>query len=109
MSHRPINTKKANRVRKFMRNTPDAYIDLVAWLKMHGHADTTGAAERLILDRRVRSESHVIGIAQGKRAKDNVRIKLLMGRQLTEDDYEDVPVVQRWVPAQLRPSLTVTG
>jgi hypothetical protein len=109
MSHRPINTKKANRVRKLMRRQLPAYIDLVAWLKQHGYADTTGEAHKIILARRVKSESHVIGLTKGKVPKDNARIKVLLGRQLTEDDFEDQDVVLRNVPARVRGTITVSA
>lgn len=109
MSHRSILKKKANRVRKMMRQTPDAYIDLVVWLKQHRYAQTTGEAERIILARRVRSESHVVGITKGRVPKDSTRVKAMLGRQLTEDDFEEVDVVERWVPARLRETLIVSS
>lgn len=63
MAHRPLNKKRADKLRRLMMHgsRPEPMIDLVQWLKDRGHAQTTGQAERLILDGRVRSESHPLG------------------------------------------------
>ncbi len=62
MSHRPITQKKLARLRKAVnRRQLPAWIELIDWLKLHRHADTTGQAVKLLVDGRVRSESHVIG------------------------------------------------
>lgn len=107
MSHRPLNKKRAARIRKALRATPAASLDLVQWLKDHRHAQTTGEANRLILDRRVKSESHVLGIEKAQRPKESARVKVLLGRALNEDDFETAEVVNRLVPARLRPTITV--
>lgn len=109
MAKRPIRIKQANRLRKALRNTPETYIDLIDWLKQHRYAQTSGEAEKIILAGRVRSESHKLGIAKGRALKDSARVKLAMGRQLAEDDFEERDVVQRLVPAALRPTLTVVS
>lgn len=69
MAKRPTTEKKLRRLRKALRRTPPAFIDLVAWLKLHGYADTTGKAHKIILDGRVRSESHKLGIGRGVAVK----------------------------------------
>jgi ribosome-associated protein YbcJ (S4-like RNA binding protein) len=62
MSSRPVLRKRANKVRKLMRQKLPAYIDLVQWLQDHGHADTAGAARKLIADKRVKTRGgNVLG------------------------------------------------
>lgn len=96
MSKRPIAAKKLNRFRKAMRKELPRQLDLVQWLVDHGHADTTGAAQRLILARRVRSESHPVGVEQ---------IPTLSA----EGKIVNVDVVQRYVPASTRSTLCVVS
>lgn len=96
-------------MRKAMRRTLPAYIDLVQYLKLRGHAQTTGEAEQVILDGRVRSESHKLGIVKGRKIKDSARVKALLGRALGPDDFEEADVVQRYVDAKLRPTIQVLG
>lgn len=107
MSHRPIRRKQANRLRKAFRQTLPAFIDLVAYLKLRGYAQTSGEAEEIILAGRVKSESHTLGIAKGKVLRDDAKLKALMGREITEDDLREVDVVQRHVPASLRATIQV--
>lgn len=64
MSHRPINRKKANKLRKMLRGKPDRYINLVQFLKDRRYVRTSGAAEKLILDGRVQAEGEVLGVGQ---------------------------------------------
>lgn len=61
MSKRPITEKQVHRVRKMVRQTPPALIDLVQWLQAHGHADNAGQARAIIAAGRVQSESHPLG------------------------------------------------
>lgn len=61
MSKRPITEKQVRRIRKMMRQTPPAQIDLVQWLISHGHADNAGQARAIIAAGRVQSESHPLG------------------------------------------------
>ena len=109
MSHRPILMKRANRVRKALRQQLPAHIDLVQWLKMHGYASTTGEAEKIILARRVKSESHVLGVVKGRAPKASAQLKIMLGRELTDDDFEESDVVERYVPARLATSIYVTA
>lgn len=90
MSHRPTSRKRVASLRKALRRTPDAYIDLIQWLKLRGYAQTTGEAKRLLTDGKVRSDSHPVG---------RTRI------QLTEEDHIWLP--DRFVPARLRDTLIV--
>ena len=69
-----------------MRRDLPAYIHLVDHLKSRGHAQTTGAAEKLILQGRVRSGDDILGIG------------VVIGRP---------PFVQPRVPATLRDSIEV--
>lgn len=64
MSHRPIRFKQANRLRHALRRTPPQFFDLVEWLVTRGHAPTKRAARELILDERVRYESHKLGFVE---------------------------------------------
>lgn len=107
MSHRPILKKKANRLRKALRTTPGGYIDLVVYLKDRRFARTTGEAEKLILDGRVRSESHKLGIGKGMKVKESSKLAVLLGRPLEESDFEETDVVERRVPAKVRASIQV--
>jgi hypothetical protein len=88
VSHRPIHKKKLRRLRKAISRRPlPTYIDLIDWLKLRGYATTTGQAVKLLLDGKVRSDSHVIGREQIKGS-------------------DRWAVVQR-VPASLRDSIRV--
>lgn len=109
MSKRPINTKRARRVRKLLRKELPAYIDLIHWLKVRRYAGTTGEAERLILAGRVRSESHKLGIGKGRKIKKGTEIKLLRGGSVEESDWEEVPMVMPHVPTHLRGSIHVVA
>lgn len=54
--------KQLRRLRRSLRRGRlPARIDLIDYLKLHGHAQTTGEATRIIIAKRVRSESHVLG------------------------------------------------
>lgn len=62
MSHRSIKDKQMRRLRKTLNRRPlPAWIDLVWWLKSNRYANTTGQALRLLLDGKVRMESHIVG------------------------------------------------
>lgn len=95
MSHRPRQAKGVARLRKAFRRTPPAFLDIINWLEFHGYADTAGQARKIILDKRLRSESHVIGLVK---AWDPLLKK-------------NVDVIERLQPnpAQLRRTLRVVG
>lgn len=94
MAARPTHAKKMRRLRKALRRTPPAYIDLVEWLRSRRHAQTAGAARALLIDGKVMSESHVVG------------------RERITVPGPDGEPIERWiesprVPARLRDSLRV--
>lgn len=79
-----------------MRQTPPRFLDLVQWLKDHRHAQTTGAANKLILAGKVRHGSHVVGIR-----KQEV--------QAPTGEIEQVDYVYPYVPSEWRGELIVLG
>ena len=65
MSHRPIEQKKRRRVAKALRRSSlPAYFDLWTWLIQHGHAKTRKEAREVILAKRVKANSHTLGVTQ---------------------------------------------
>jgi hypothetical protein len=65
MSHRPTSKKQGRRMRKVIERTPlPRHIDLIHYLRDRKLASTAGEARRMILDKRVVSESHPLGIAR---------------------------------------------
>lgn len=67
MARRSIRKKQAAKLRKLIERQPlPAYTDLVRWLKLHGYAQTTGEARKILTDGRVKSDSHIIGRAHVK-------------------------------------------
>lgn len=95
MSHRPTRRKAANKMRKAMRRTPKGFIDLFQWLEDRGYADTQGQARKVILSKRVRSESHVVGIA-------DVVFESPRGKETTR-------MAERFIPASMRDTLEVVS
>lgn len=83
--------RKINKLRKTLRkNSIPAYIDLVQWLRDHKHADTAGAAQKLITEGRVKSDSHTLGLTP---------VHLEGGKE--------IQVPSRFVPAKYRPTISV--
>lgn len=65
--------KKRRRVaRKLRRQALPVFFDLVQWLVDHEHAATKRLARLMILDGRVRSDSHPIGFKRMPVQKDGV-------------------------------------
>jgi hypothetical protein len=96
MSHRNITDKKIAKLRRALRksgSTVPVWIDLIHYLKLHRHAQTTGEAKKIILAGRVKADSHTLGIK---------RVPMLV-----KGKAEDVDVVDPYVPARLRASITV--
>lgn len=63
MSHRSPEAKQRRRVaKKLTRRALPAYFDLVTWLVDNGHARTKPEAKRIILDKKVKHESHTLGV-----------------------------------------------
>jgi hypothetical protein len=107
VSARPIRRKQAHRLRKALRAEHPAYIDLIRWLKDRRYARSTGEAKKLILDGRVRSESHKLGIGKGFQIKESSKLKAALGRTLEDSDFEQVDVVDRAVSAKFRDTIQV--
>lgn len=104
MSHRPINKKAANRVRKAMRNELPAYFDVVQWLINRKHAKTRKEAEQIILAKRVRSGSHTIGVETREVFTPLTALQIARG---VEPKLEEKEVVQTYVPVNVRDQLIV--
>lgn len=94
MARRPTKQKQLRRLRKALRRTPPAYIDLIDWLKTRRHAQTSGQALTMLADGRVMSESHVVG-----RRREIVR--------KPDGKEAEVWVADPRVPAKLRNTLRV--
>lgn len=69
MSHRPREAKQIARLRKHLRTSLPAHIDLVMWLMDRGHAKTAGEARRMLADGRVKADSHIVGRFQTSHGK----------------------------------------
>lgn len=75
MAKRPIEAKKRRRVAKELRRRPlPAYFDLVQWLIDHGHARTRRTARKMILAKRVKSDSHPLGVVKVLVEKDGIAV-----------------------------------
>lgn len=97
MAKRPILEKKLRRLRKQLGRKPlPAYIDLIAYLKLHRFAQTTGQARKLLIDGKVKAESHTIGRVQ-------VPVQTPDGKVELEWRAE------RLVPAELREQIRVAA
>lgn len=107
MAHRPIRRKQANRLRKALRREIPAHIDLIAFLRDRGFAQTAGAARNIILAGRVRAGDDTLGIVTAKQPKGYAVLKAAVGGELADDDFEEVPVVQPYVSAKLRGTIEV--
>jgi hypothetical protein len=94
VSKRPIHDKQIKGIRKLARQTPPAYIDLVDYLKVQGHAQTSGAARKLIAAGKVRSESHPLGREEIEEFTF-MGTKRLTGRPRVPASLRDTIVVKR--------------
>jgi hypothetical protein len=105
MSHRPVEQKKRRRVAKQLRRRPlPARIDLIQWLLDHDHAKTRKQARELILDKRVKADSHTLGITVATVPGPTATLDILMGREPTMVEKE---VVAQFVDAKHRKSILV--
>lgn len=97
MSARPIEAKQRRRAAKALRRRPlPAYINLIDWLKDRRYASTTGEAKAIILAKRVKADSHPLGVKKMPVLQPDMTIK--------EED-----VVAPLVPADLRGRITVAA
>lgn len=85
-----LEAKRGRRNRKLFRRELPAYLNLIDWLQDHRYAQTAGGARTLIRNKRVKSESHVVGLVKATNAR---------GDQLE--------FVQPHVPASMRATLCV--
>ena len=94
MSRRNSRDQKAiRRLRRALQVTPPGSIDLVAWLVDNGHAKSKRAARELILAKKVKADSHPLGIDRG--------YDKLLDRE--------VEYVNPLVPAELRGRIIVSN
>ncbi len=99
MSKRPIDAKKRRRVAKqITRKSPPAYFDLVQWMLDHDHAHTRREARDIILAKRVRANSHILGVEKMQVERPSVPGTV----RLEEQD-----VVAPLVSAALKPDVVV--
>lgn len=61
MSHRPNQAKRVKRLKKALRPSPESYIDLIQYLKDRRYASSTAEATRMLVEGKVRVESHPVG------------------------------------------------
>lgn len=105
MARRPITQKKLRKLRKLMRSTPETFIDPVQWLKDRGYAQTSGEARRIVLDGRLMSESHKVGIKQVPQVNEQ-RTDYVRDLKTGEPVMVDAVAL---VPAKLRSTLRVAA
>lgn len=98
--NRPAEKKIRALERALRKGRLRRWLDLVQWAKDHGHANSTTEAIQLIIDDRIKSESHPLGK------------RVITREQLNEQSGKNEPVkeqiIDRYVPARLRDSLYVT-
>ena len=79
MSKRPINEKRARRLAKALRNTPPVYFDLADFLVSRKHAKSRREAREMMLEGRVRVDSHKVGFEEHDDPfKKDEKIKILV-------------------------------
>jgi ribosome-associated protein YbcJ (S4-like RNA binding protein) len=94
MAHRPINKKKAARMRKIISRSPlPVNIDLVEFLRSRGHAQTAGAARKMLTDGKVRSESHVLGRTKVKILEKGEEVEKYVATPVVSAEYRDTLTV----------------
>lgn len=89
------NRTPARKMRRALRRTPDAYFDLIQWLLDRDHASTRKQAKQLILDGKVKADSHVLGRGTVPMMVDN--------------KPQMVAVVLEHVPVALKPRVLVSA
>lgn len=88
-----VHQKKVRRLRRALQVSPPAYINLLEYMVDHGYAPTKKEATEIILAKRVRADSHPLGVA---RAYDPVLDR-------------EVEYVSPFVPAELRGRIVVSS
>ena len=103
MAHRPIKGKQVRKMRKALRQSPPAFMDLIDWLKDHRHVQTSGAARKLLVEGKVRHGSHVVG---------RMQVPVIFNGEPVLDD-EGRPKMENvaypYVPSAFRSELIVLG
>lgn len=94
MSKRPIQDKKLRRLKKALRPSTPSFINLIEWLRDRGYAQTAGEARKLLLDGKVKVESHTVG-------------RVEVDNPLKKDDK--IMVIQPLTPAGNRKDIRVDG
>lgn len=102
MSKRPILNKRANRVRKALRPGLTRNMDLVEFLITRRHAQTRGAARKMLEEGKVRVDSHPVG-------RINVPMLVKPFKDGEEPEVENRWIAQPIVSADLRDRLMVTS
>jgi hypothetical protein len=87
MSHRSIEAKRRHKVAKAFRQKLPVRFDLIQWMLDHGHARTKREARQIILDKRVKSESHAVGVFSAPTLQRDGSIK-------DEDHVDPYPDIQ---------------
>lgn len=106
MAKRPIHQKRLRRLRKAVERQPlVAYIDLVRWLKERGYAQTTGKAHELLVDGKVRVDSHAVGREKRAVAAPLSALEQLQGKEPSKPKMQWFP--QPYVRAEFREHIRV--
>jgi hypothetical protein len=95
VSKRPIQDKKRKRAAKLFRASLPRYFDLVDWLIVRGHAKTKREAKQLILDHRVKSASHTLGVVKARTPIINPINGKVMGAREEEVVDSRIPVERK--------------
>lgn len=99
MSHRSITDKKVRRMRRALSRRPlQASINLLEYLVDRRLANSRREAREMILAKRVRSDSHPLGIGRAPVAVKNDKGEI-------EVELQDV--VHPVIPADLRDKITI--
>lgn len=106
MSARPIAVKQRRKVAKAFRQELPRFFDLVQWLIDNGHAKTRREARDIILAKRVKSESHTVGIHQVLAPGPTALMDALAGRQPKMEVKDEV---NPRVSVDMRQNLTVAS
>lgn len=105
MAHRPIEQKKRRKaIRALSRHPLPARINLIEWLMDRSHAGTRKEAQELILAKRVRTGSHVLGVVVDRVPGPTAAMEQALGRPQTLIEKE---VVAPLVNAEFRKSIIV--
>lgn len=92
MARRPIEQKKLRRLRKAINRKPlTAYVDIEDWLVTRGHAKSKREARQLMVDGKVKAESHTVGRERVAVRKPLTAIQTLRGEEAPEPELEWVP------------------